>query len=173
METALIVLTVIGFLGGVDVVWFHEWKERLPARTASAMEQKLHAVRELLYAVFFIGLAWWHWHGFWAWLLGAVVLFELGLTAWDVMTEANSRRLSAGESALHWILTVLNGIYLALIAPVLLAWAGAPSAIGPENHGLTSLLMTALGLSVLFWGLLDSWRSWSRPAPATPVQRFI
>ena len=58
MNTLFIILGVQVVLGGIDNLWHHEITERLPSKRAARHELALHATRESLYAVIFIGFAW-------------------------------------------------------------------------------------------------------------------
>src|SRR5688572_18720939 len=118
MDAVIWLLVFQGLLGGFDVMWNHEWKERLPGRPSAALEQKIHGVRELFYAVVFIGLAWYEWHGAWAWGFLGVLASEILLTAWDFVVEDRTRRLGATERVTHLVLSMTGGAYVALLLPV-------------------------------------------------------
>jgi hypothetical protein len=58
MITALCLLALQGIIGAFDTVYYHEWKAKLPALGKSvAKELRLHAARDVLYAILFLGLA--------------------------------------------------------------------------------------------------------------------
>jgi len=57
MTIVLYLLIFQAILGGFDVLWNHEYQEKLPQKLSAALEQKIHGVRELLYALVFL-----HWH---------------------------------------------------------------------------------------------------------------
>jgi hypothetical protein len=163
-------LIVQGLLGAYDVLWHHEWKERLPERPQAMCEQKLHGSRELLYAVVFIGIAWWEWHGTLAWLLAFVLVVEMLLTAWDFVEEDRSRRLSPTERVTHLILSMNGGAYLALLFSHWLAWSRQPSGLIAADYGLRSWALTVLGIGVFVWGLRDCLSGW-RPSTQTAAVR--
>lgn len=172
MKTVLYVLIFQGLLGCFDVFWNHEWKEGLPGRFSARLEQKIHGVRELLYSVIFLGLAWFAWHGFFAWLLFALLAAEIFLTAWDFVVEDRTRTLSPNERVTHLTLSMGGGAYVALLVPELLRWSALPSALQPADYGMLSWMLTLLGVGVLAWGLRD-WQSGQhlakrRPEPALP-----
>src|SRR5437667_152605 len=56
-------LAVQGALGAFDVLYHHELGERLPWRPSARGELALHGVRNALYAMIFLGLAWAEWRG--------------------------------------------------------------------------------------------------------------
>ena len=144
-----------GLLGGFDVMWNHEWKEKLPANASAALEQKIHGARELLYAVVFIGLAWFAWHGIYAWIFFSVIVIEVLLTAWDFVVEDQTRKLSPTERITHLVLSMTGGAYVAFLIPVLLAWSQLPSSLSAADYGTSSWIMSILGLGVLAWGVRD------------------
>jgi hypothetical protein len=155
MAIVIYLLIFQGFLGGYDVLWNHEWKEKLPTKPAAALEQKIHGVRELFYAVVFLGLAWFSWHGIWAWVLFGVIVVEVLLTAWDFVTEDKTRTLSPTERVTHFVLSMTGGAYVALLVPILVEWSHLPSQLVAVDYGLQSWVLTVLGFGVLFWGVRD------------------
>jgi hypothetical protein len=62
MSAAYVLITLQALLGALDNLWHHEITERLPVRRAASAELSLHAARELLYGLLFLGLAWFEWH---------------------------------------------------------------------------------------------------------------
>ena len=155
MDIIIGILIFQGLLGGFDVFWNHEWKEKLPDKPSAALEQKIHGVRELFYAVVFIGLAWYTWQGLWAWIFFAVLIIEILLTAWDFVIEDQTRKLSPTERITHLVLSMMGGAYVALLIPVLLAWANLPTALVYTEHGIISWILTLLGTGVFLWGMRD------------------
>lgn len=155
MNPFFIALTAQILLGGLDNLWHHELTERLPARRTARRELALHAAREGLYAVFFMAIAWWQWHGAWAWLLGAVLIVEIGVTLADFLEEDRTRRLPPLERVLHTVLAVNVGVVLALLAPILAEWAGHPAAVQAVDHGAWSWWFTAASVGVGLWGVRD------------------
>jgi hypothetical protein len=155
MNSILWLLIFQGCLGGFDVMWNHEWKERLPAQASAALEQKIHGVRELFYAVVFAGLAWYEWRGVWAWIFFTVLGIEVLLTAWDFVVEDRTRRLSPTERVTHLVLSMVGGAYVALLLPVLIAWSRLPSMLAAADYGLRSWVLTLFATGVFAWGLRD------------------
>jgi len=161
MKTVIYVLIFQGLLGGFDVIWNHEWKENLPEKLTANLEQKIHGLRELLYAVIFVGLAWYSWYGFWAWILFGVLVIEILLTAWDFVIEDKTRTLSPNERITHLMLSMGGGAYVALLIPELLSWSQQPSGLANVDYGILSWILTLLGAGVLGWGVRDYWSGMS------------
>jgi hypothetical protein len=157
MKVVLNILIAQGMLGGFDVFWNHEWKERLPARFSAAREQQIHGVRELLYAFIFIGLAWYSWQGGWALVLAGLLALEILLTAWDFIVEDKTRILGPNERVLHLLLSMGGGAYVALLIPELLRWWTLPAALEPAYYGMPSWILTLFGAGVFVWGMRDAW----------------
>jgi hypothetical protein len=176
MSGVIDLLIVQGVLGACDVIWHHEWKERLPHRWGARREQLIHGARELQYAVFFIGIAWWEWQGTLAWLPVFVVGIELILTGWDFVEEDRTRRLCPTERIAHLILSMNGGIYLAWSAPIWHQWAASPTGLIAVSYGMRSWALTVLALGVCLWGirdLLSGWRLFRAPRHSAPIARAL
>jgi hypothetical protein len=157
MNAVIYILIFQGILGGFDVLWNHEWKEKLPKRPSAALEQKIHGIRNLFYALLFMGLAWFSWDGYWAWVLFAVLIIEVMLTAWDFVTEDKTRVLSPTERVTHLILSMGGGAYMALLIPVLIDWSHLPTTLVATEYDVFSWILTFFGVGVFVWGIRDTW----------------
>ena len=157
MKIVLYILMAQGILGCFDVFWNHEWKERLPGRLSAVREQQIHGARELLYAVIFVGLAWYSWHGWWAMVISGLLAAEILLTAWDFIVEDKTRILGPNERVLHLLLSMGGGAYVALLIPELLHWSALPATLQPANYGVQSWILTLMGTGVFIWGIRDTW----------------
>ncbi len=155
METALTLLIVQGILGTFDTLWYHEWRQRLPARATAARELRLHAARDFAYAIIFGSLAWVEWRGVLAWVFAAVLVFEIFITLWDFIEEDISRPLPAGERVMHTVMAIVYGAFLAYLVPVLVRWASGPAHFAPVDYGLVSWLMTFMAVGVFLSGVRD------------------
>jgi uncharacterized protein len=140
-------------LGAFDNLWHHEWHAALPQRRSARRELALHAAREALYALIFLGLAWWAWHGAWAWLLAAMLVAEVLITLADFVEEDRTRALPPAERVLHTVLAMGYGVLLALLAPQLWRWAQQSTALVPVTHGLWSVAFSISGVLVGLWSL--------------------
>jgi uncharacterized protein len=150
--TVLFTLIMIqALLGALDNLWHHEIVARLPSRRAAARETALHAAREALYGLLFLGLAGWAWHGGWALAIGLLLLIEIGITLADFVIEDRTRRLPETERVLHTVLAINFGAILAAFVPVLQRWFAEPTALVPVDHGAFSLVFTCFGVAVLVW----------------------
>ena len=148
-------LAVQILLGAGDTLYHHELKERLAWRPSQARELRLHGARNLLYAGFFLVLAWLEPRGFFAIALIAVLAVEAGLTLWDFVEEDRTRRLPASERVLHAIMALNFGAILVLLLPVLITLSGRATALSPVSHGLWSLFLSVAALAVATFGLRD------------------
>src|ERR1700748_2737464 len=127
MNAVFVILAVQALLGGFDNLLHHELHARLPQRASARRELALHAAREAIYGVVFLGLAWTEWHGALALLLGGLLAVEVVITLADFLEEDRSRRLPPFERVLHTVLAVTYGLFLATLAPHLAAWALQPT----------------------------------------------
>ena len=151
MNTIFLLICIQAVMGAFDNLWHHEWQAQLPHRVSARYELALHAAREAIYGVLFIGLAWWQWQGALALVLAALLVAELFITLADFLEEDRSRTLPPFERLLHTLLTISYGLLLALLAPVLWTWWQLPTGWVWVPHGAVSWLLTAFGLGVWAW----------------------
>jgi uncharacterized protein (TIGR01777 family) len=156
MTLVFSLFTLQTLLGALDTLWNHEISERLPGRRAARHELALHAAREFIYGFLFLALAWREWHGAWAALIAAALLLEVGVTIADFVVEDRTRRLPAFERILHTVLTLLFGVLLMAIAPVLLGWWNQPTGVVAANHGGFSVLLVVFAVGMTAWGVRDA-----------------
>lgn len=142
-------------MGAFDTLVHHELTERLAWRPSQHHELQLHGARNLLYAVLFATLGWATVHGILAMIVIAVLLVEMIITLMDFVEEDLSRRLPASERINHTLLTLNYGAILALLLPVLIAWADEPTAIAATSYGWWSALATLSALGVAVFGVRD------------------
>ena len=164
METILALLLAQALLGAFDTYVIHEWWEHLPKRPGARREVGLHGVREFLYAVIFLGLANWRWQGPWAWVLAAVLLVEVVITATDFVEEDRTRLLTPVERVTHLLLAVLYGALLAQMGTQLWHWQALPAGLVVSQYGLMSWLVSFFGIAVLFQSFRSA-HAWWRLAP--------
>jgi hypothetical protein len=151
MGTLFPMIMLQTLLGALDNLWHHKITERLPVSRSASGELSLHAVRELLYACIFLGLAWFQWRGAWALLAAGVLTLEVVVTLADFVVEDRTRRLPASERVLHTVLAVNFGAVLALLAPILGAWWAMPSRVASVSHGAFSWILTVFAVGVSSW----------------------
>lgn len=171
MNTIFFLLSVQAVLGAFDNLWHHELEAKLPQRISARYELALHAAREAIYGVVFIGLGWFEWRGAFAVVLAVMLLTELGITLADFLEEDRTRKLPPLERVLHTVLTISYGLFLGVFAPVLWGWAQLNTAMAMTPHGGVSWLCTAYGLGVLAWSVRNGLavRQLNRAAKQTPL----
>lgn len=157
MTTVFLLISIQALMGAFDNLWHHEWQAKLPQRVSARYELALHAAREGIYGVVFIGLAWWQWAGALAWAFAALLVAELFITLADFLEEDRSRTLPPFERVLHTLLTISYGLFLALMAPVLWGWAQASTGWVFAPHGWVSCLLTLYGVGVWAWCARNTW----------------
>lgn len=169
MPPYLYVLLLHGVLGFLDIVVNHELLAKLPQRGDAVQEEALHAAREVIFASLFACLAWYEWHGAWAWWIAALLLCELIVSARDVIVEGDTRILPASEQLLHLLLFVSLGILMTLLGYALLWWHAGPTAVVRVDHGWASWVLTAMSVLSLIWAVRDGVAAGRREAiPAAP-----
>jgi len=73
----------------------------------------------------------------------------------DELVENRIRVLPQNERALHVFLTLNFGALVALLAPLLAAWAANPTQLAPAYYGWMSWVLLALGLASAAWSVRD------------------
>jgi uncharacterized protein (TIGR01777 family) len=173
MTLVFSILTIQTLLGALDTLWNHELVERLPSRRSACLELALHAAHEFVYVFVFLALAWRAWHGAWVLCIVAALLLEVALTATDFVIEDRTRRLSAFERLLHTALTLLFGVFLMAIAPILIGWLQQPTAIQKTSYGGFSVLLTMMAAGMAAWGIRDGLAALKHSRPAEWVRNPI
>jgi hypothetical protein len=164
-------LVLHGVLGGVDVILNHELLARLPSRPEAAPEERLHAARELLFAIIFCALAWFEWHGPLGWWIAAPFAGELLVSTRDAVIEGDIRVLPAPERVLHVLLFVNLGVLMTLVTQALLGWQDVPAALVPVDYGWASWVLSAMAAGALAWSIRDGLAAlWLGRLPRPTIQ---
>ncbi len=151
MNAAFAILCFQVVVGAFDNFWHHELEARLPQRRSARHELQLHAMREALYGVLFMGVAWLEWHGIWAWTLALLLALELCITLADFLEEDRSRKLPPLERILHTVLAVSFGAFAAVFGAVLWRWSQWPTGLTKVNYGWVSVGLSASAVGVWLW----------------------
>ena len=156
MHTALwIIIAIQIFMGALDTLLHHEFMEKLAWRKSQARELKLHAIRNVFYAVIFLGLGTVQPGGMWAYGIMILLALEFLITLRDFAEEDLTRKLPMSERLLHTIITANYGVVLALLAPVLWSWAKSPTALIPTTYGLWTAMLVLSAAAVFILGIRD------------------
>ncbi len=142
-------------LGAFDTLYYHEYMLKLPHCDHTGIELRLHASRDFAYAIIIGSLAWLTWHGVWIWILGTLLLAEICITLWDFIEEDKIRKLPPGERAMHAIMGIVYGSFLAYLIPQMLIWAGEPTGFGTAYHGFPGWVLSLVAAGVFFSGVRD------------------
>src|SRR6201995_5382316 len=150
MTTLLWILIIVQIaMGTFDMLYHHELTERLAWRPSQRHELQLHGIRNMLYAVLFLVLGGLEVHGIFAMLVIAVLVAEVIITLMDFVEEDVSRKLPATERVTHTLLALNYGAILAMLVPVLVRWAGQPTALVTVWYGIGSLLAPLASIGVV------------------------
>jgi hypothetical protein len=164
MTTAIWLLLVQASLGAFDTLYYHEYKLKLPQGTHTATELRLHATRDFAYAIIIGSLGFLTWNGTFAWLLAALLLGEIVITLWDFIEEDKIRRLPPGERAMHAIMGIVYGAFLAYLIPSMVLWSRLDTGFGAADHGFPAWMLLVIATGVFVSGVRDLIASASRPA---------
>ncbi len=175
-----LLITLQIFMGAFDTIYHHEFTERLAWRSTQRHELQLHGVRNLFYALLFIGIGCFQFHGAFAWAVAGVLFAELLITLKDFVEEDLTRKLAPSERVTHTLLALNYGAILALLAPVLLDWSRQPSGIVATQYGLWTPFMLAAACGVALFGVRDllaarrmASQATSAQLPSFPGQRSV
>jgi cation transport ATPase len=155
MDVAIWLLLVQATLGAFDTLYYHEYKLKLPHGDHTAIELRLHAVRDFAYAIIIGTLGWATWQGMLAWILGVLLLAEIVITLWDFIEEDKIRKLPPGERAMHSIMGIVYGAFLAYLVPEMIRWSQLPTGFGAAYHGIPAWLLSLIAIGVFVSGVRD------------------
>jgi hypothetical protein len=165
MSTALWLLGVLGLLGAFDTIYFHEIRGQLPAHLPGLRpELILHAGRSAVYVAVFGTLPWFAWRGAWAFVLGALLLAEIGITLADFVVEDQVRKpfggLLPGERTTHTVMAIVYGAMIANLIPVLVGWSTTATRVSLEPANVPAVYrvaLTALAAGTLVSAVRDAY----------------
>ena len=155
MTIAIWLLVVQATLGAFDTLYYHEYRLRLPHGHGTTTELRLHAARDFAYAIIIGSLGFLTWNGALAWVLLALLAAEIAITLWDFIEEDRIRKLPAGERAMHGVMGIVYGAFLAYLVPEMLRWQMAPTGFGQSYHGFPAWLLAVLAAGVFVSGVRD------------------
>ena len=155
MNIAIWLLLVQATLGAFDTLYYHEYKLRLAHGDHTHLELRLHAARDFAYAIIIGTLGWVTWNGPLAGVLAALLGCEIVITLWDFIEEDKIRKLPPGERAMHAIMGIVYGAFLAYLVPEMIRWWNQPLGFGPAYHGIPAWLLSLIAAGVFLSGVRD------------------
>ena len=156
MSTPLLLLLVQGVLGAFDTLWYHEITAQLPSKQSASLELRLHAARDIVYAIIFGTLGWVIWTGVFAWCLFFLLLVEICITLWDFIEEDRTRKLPAGERVTHALMGIIYGAFIGYLIPEIVEWERQASGFVPTKHSVVvSWVFSVIALGLLGSGTRD------------------
>lgn len=162
MEMALMIMMAQGVLGAFDTLYYHEFVCRLPVHGPKVGgELRLHAFRDFVYGLLFLSLPFVKWQGAFSVVLALLILLEICITIWDFNIEVIEREEIGGvankERALHLIMAVVYGFFLAHLLPLMWDWFSLPTGFGQQETLPSSIIVVCVffGLGVVLSGIRD------------------
>lgn len=155
MRIAIWLLLLQASLGAFDTIYYHEYKLKLAASAHTTIELRLHAARDFAYAIIIGSLGFVTWTGVFAWLLLILLTGEICITLWDFIEEDRIRKLPPGERAMHAIMGIVYGAFLAFLIPQMLAWSTRRNGFGQSYHGFPAWILLVLAVGVFLSGIRD------------------
>lgn len=155
MSTAIWLLLAQASLGAFDTLYYHEYKLKLPHGPHTGLELRLHSLRDFAYAIIIGSLGFLTWNGAFAWILLLLLLGEIVITLWDFIEEDKIRRLPPGERAMHAIMGIVYGAFLAHLIPQMLGWSRLDTGFGESYHGFPAWMLLTIAAGVFLSGIRD------------------
>jgi len=155
MRTAIWLLLIQASLGAFDTLYYHEYRLKLPHGGHTRMELRLHASRDFAYAIIIGSLGFLTWRGAFTWILLGLLLAEICITIWDFIEEDRIRRLPPGERAMHAVMGIVYGAFLAFLVPQMIEWSTFATGFGPSSHGFPAWMLLVLAVGVFASGVRD------------------
>jgi hypothetical protein len=165
MRAAIWLLLLQASLGAFDTLYYHEYRLKLAHGLHTRVELRLHASRDFAYAIIIGSLGFVTWHGAFTWVLLGLLLGEICITLWDFIEEDKIRRLPAGERAMHAVMGIVYGAFLAFLIPQMIGWSELATGFGPSYHGFPAWMLLVLAAGVFASGIRDLMAS-TRPVTA-------
>jgi hypothetical protein len=153
MTTAIWLLLLQASLGAFDTLYYHEYRLRLAHAAHTRMELRLHATRDFAYAIIIGSLGFVTWHGVFTGILLGLLLGEIVITLWDFIEEDKIRRLPPGERAMHAIMGIVYGAFLAFLIPQMIEWSKLATGFGASYHGFPAWMLLVLAAGVFASGV--------------------
>ena len=155
MRTAIWLLLAQASLGAFDTLYYHEYKLRLASAMHTGVELRLHATRDFAYAIIIGSLGFVTWNGLFTWILLTLLLAEIVITLWDFIEEDRIRRLPPGERAMHAVMGIVYGAFLAHLLPEMARWSRLDSGFGMSYHGFPAWMLLTIATGVFVSGVRD------------------
>lgn len=155
MNVAIWILLVQAVLGAFDTLYYHEYKLKLAHGDHTKVELRLHALRDICYAIIIGTLGYFTWNGALAYVLFAILVAEIVITLWDFVEEDKVRSLPGGERCMHAIMGIVYGAFLAYLLPEMWLWSQKPTGWGLSYHGIPAWILLGLAAGVFLSGVRD------------------
>lgn len=152
MLAAFYLLTIVGIVGSIDVLFYHIYKLRLYRQRDAMWENVTHFTRALLFAVMMLTVMHVRASG-WLWFIYPLLLgFELTNTMIDVIMEPYTRRNLGGlppmEYILHVFLSICTGAALASVV-----WGTYTMIEDPTGIAIATLPVDTMVLMGAYWAV--------------------
>ncbi|MBI2825387.1 MAG: hypothetical protein HYX69_11940 [Planctomycetia bacterium] len=155
MLAAFYLLTIVGLVGSIDVLFYHIYKLRLYRQREAMWENLTHLTRALLFGVMMLTVIHLRASG-WLWFIYPLLLgFELTNTMIDVTMEPYTRRNLGGlppvEYILHVFLSICTGAALASVV-----WGTYTMIWEPTGIAIATVPVGSMVLLGAYWAVLVS-----------------
>lgn len=155
MRIVIYIAIVQALLGAFDTLYYHEFQQQLPRSSLAKKELRLHAVRDFAYAIIFITFGWFQLRGIFGILFLLIIAAEIIITIWDFIEEDRTRKLPAGERAMHTFMAIIYGAMIANLLPILFKWIRQDPEILGVYYGPISWIMLFFAGAVFLSGIRD------------------
>ncbi len=112
----LVLMSIAGPIGAVDVVYFHLWKFRLYSRPGARAETVTHLLRGITFVFGAYFVATYRAAGAWFWLVGGLFAFDFVNNVVDAALESRSRAGFGGLPRAEYIVHLIGSTFAGAIA---------------------------------------------------------
>lgn len=128
----LVLMSLAGPLGALDIVYFHLWKFRLYSLPSARAETVTHLLRGIAFAAGGYLLATYSVSGAWFWLVGGLFAFDFFNNVVDAALETRSRAALGGLPRAEYVVHIIGSTFAGaiMVAFFVTSWA---SQSGPTK----------------------------------------
>lgn len=158
MDSIVLLVIFQAALSTFNTLYHHEYTENLPGNSFARRELKIHSIKSSIFGALILCFAWFQVGG---WIIAIPVIAVIAgliLSMWDLVVEANTRKLPPLERITHTLLSINFGVILTYLYPEVLFWFRSPTEVTPVFYGMNSLVLSLLSIGAF----ISAFKDWQR-----------